>query len=142
LDSRERLDALRARLTDVAKVEETVVRRGVSERSATAFEAEAEKLDGWADDLKLGLEREIKELDRQIKEVRKTARVVVSLEDKLASHKRMKALESERNNRRRALFESQDEIDRKRGELIAQLESQLTQSVTSECMFAVPWRIV
>jgi adenine-specific DNA-methyltransferase len=142
LDSRERLDALRARLTDVAKVEETVVRRGVSERSATAFEAEAEKLDGWADDLKLGLEREIKELDRQIKEVRKTARVVVSLEDKLASHKRMKALESERNNRRRALFESQDEIDRKRGELIVQLESQLTQSVTSECMFAVPWRIV
>jgi adenine-specific DNA-methyltransferase len=56
--------------------------------------------------------------------------------------KRMKTLESERNNRRRALFESQDEIDRKRGDLIAQLESQLTQKVTSECVFSVPWRVV
>lgn len=141
LDSRQRLDALRARLADVAKEEEAVVRRGVSERSAMAFEAEAEKLDGWADDLKLGLEREIKELDRQIKEARTTARVAVSLEDKLASQKRMKSLESERNNRRRALFESQDEIDRKRGELIAQLEAQLDQKVSSECLFNVRWRI-
>ena len=59
-----------------------------------------------------------------------------------AAIRRMKTLESERNNRRRALFESQDEIDRKRGELIAQLEAQLTQTVTSECLFSVPWRVV
>lgn len=50
--------------------------------------------------------------------------------------------ESERNTRRRALFESQDEIDSKRGALIAQLEAQLTQTVTSECLFSVPWRVV
>ena len=54
----------------------------------------------------------------------------------------MKALEAERNQKRRALFEAQDEIDRKRGELIAQLEGQLTQKVTSECLFTVPWRVV
>ena len=106
------------------------------------IEAEAEKLDGWADDLKIGLEREIRELDRQIKEARRAARLAVSLEEKLASQKRMKALESERNTRRRALFESQDEIDSKRGALIAQLEAQLTQKVTSECLFSVPWRVV
>ncbi|MDQ3417216.1 MAG: DEAD/DEAH box helicase, partial [Acidobacteriota bacterium] len=142
LDSLERIDSLRVRLADISRENEATVRRGVSERSASAFEAEAEKLDGWADDLKLGLEREIKELDRQIKEARKTARIAVSLEEKLASQKRMKTLESERNNRRRALFESQDEIDRKRGELIAQLEAQLTQTVMSACLFSVPWRVV
>ncbi|MEQ1871507.1 MAG: SNF2-related protein [Vicinamibacterales bacterium] len=141
LDAHEQRDALRGALADAARVQEATVRRGVSERSASAFEAEAEKLDGWADDLKLGLEREIKELDRQIKEARKAARVAGSLEEKLASQKRMKTLESERNRRRRALFESQDEIDRKRGDLIAQLESQLTQKVTSECLFSVPWSV-
>ncbi len=142
LDTHEQRDVLRSALADAARVQEAAVRRGVSERSASAFEAEAEKLDGWADDLKLGLEREIKELDRQIKEARKAARIAVSLEEKLASQKRMKTLDSERNNRRRALFESQDEIDRKRGALIAQLEGQLTQNVMSECLFCVPWRVV
>ena len=32
------------------------------------FAQETEKLDSWADDLNVGLEREIKELDRKIKE--------------------------------------------------------------------------
>ena len=109
---------------------------------ARLFEIEADKLDGWADDLKLGLEREIKELDRQIKEARRGATVAVSLEEKLAAQKRMKALESERNQKRRTLFDAQDEIDRKRGELIAQLEMQLTQRVTNECLFTVRWRVV
>ena len=141
LDAEERREALGARLAEVAREREVAVRRSVSERSASAFEAEAEKLDGWADHLKVGLEREIKELDRQIKEARKTARIAVTLEEKLDSQKRMKALETERNNKRRALFESQDEIDRKRGDLIAQLEKQLSQRVSGECLFNVRWRI-
>lgn len=66
-----------------------------------------------ADDLRLDLEREIKELDRQVKEAGRAATVVVSLEEKLAAQKKMKALESDRNQRRRALFDPQDEIDRK-----------------------------
>jgi superfamily II DNA or RNA helicase len=142
LDAPERREVLVARLTEAAREREAAVRRGVSERSASAFEAEAEKLDGWADDLKVGLEREIRELDRRIKEARKAARVAVTLEEKLASQKRMKALETERNNRRRALFESQDEIDGKRGGLIAQLEAQLTQKVSTERLFSVAWRVV
>lgn len=127
--------------TTIDHVERAVPRRTISERSASAFEAEADKLDGWADDLKLGLEREIKELDRQIREARRAATVAVSLEEKLSAQKRMKALESDRNQKRRMLFDAQDEIDRKRGDLIAQLESQLTQKVKSECLFTVRWRV-
>jgi hypothetical protein len=141
LDADERRDALLSKLTEAAKGQEATIRRLVSERSAKAFEAEADKLDGWADDLKLGLEREIKELDRQIKEARRAATVAVSLEAKLATQKKMKALESERNQRRRALFDSQDEIDRKRGELITGLEAQLKQNSHSHCLFIVCWRV-
>jgi ERCC4-related helicase len=126
----------------MAQNTESSLRRTIGERSARLFEAEADKLDGWADDLKLGLEREIKELDRRIKEARRSALVAVSLEDKLAEQKRMKALEAERNQKRRSLFEAQDEIDRKRGELITQLEAQLTQKVTHETLFTVRWRVI
>jgi hypothetical protein len=58
--------------------------RTISCRNAQFFEAEIEKLEGWADDLKLGLEREIKEIDRQIKESRRAAKTASTLEEKLA----------------------------------------------------------
>ena len=135
-------DSLREGLDRQGQERESTIRLGISERSAKTFEAEADKLDGWADDLKLGLEREIKELDRRIKEARREALVAVTLEAKLAAQKRMKALESERNQKRRSLFEAQDEIDRKRGELIAHLESQLEQMVTHDTLFTVRWRVV
>jgi len=63
------------------------IQRAISERNARFFEGEAEKLDTWADDLKLGLEREIKEMDRQIKEARRAATTALTLEEKLAGQK-------------------------------------------------------
>lgn len=42
------------------------------------------KLDAWADDLKSGLENEVKELDREIKEVRRTAALSATPEEKLS----------------------------------------------------------
>ena len=43
---------------------QTVERQKISERNGRLFEEEAAKLDAWAEDLKVGLEREIKDLDR------------------------------------------------------------------------------
>ena len=71
---------------------QTEIQRSISERNARFFEAETDKLDGWADDLKLGLEREIKEIDRQIKEARRAAKAALTLEEKLAGQKQIKAL--------------------------------------------------
>lgn len=45
-----------------------ILSRKWAERNAQFFEAEIEKLDGWADDLKPCLEREIKEIDRELNE--------------------------------------------------------------------------
>ncbi len=73
------------------------IQQTIAERNARFFEAEAEKLDGWADDLKSGLEREIKDLDRQIKEARRAATLALTLEEKLAGQKQVKALEMQRN---------------------------------------------
>ena len=94
----------------------------ISERNARFFEAEADKLDGWADDLKVGLEREIKEIDRQIKEARRAATTALTLEEKLAGQKEVKALEATRDQKRRSLFDAQDQIDEQRTDLIAQIE--------------------
>ena len=114
----------------------------ISRRNAAIFEAEAEKLDGWADDLKVGLEQEIKELDRQIKEARRTATAALTLEDKLAGQKQVKALEQQRSAKRRALFDAQDEVDRQRERLIAEIERKLQQHTSLIELFKVRWKLV
>lgn len=117
------------------------IQRKIAERNARFFEAEAEKLDGWADDLKVSLEREIKELDRQIKEARRAATAALTLEEKLAGQKQVKALEAQRNTRRRALFEAQDEIDRRREQLIAEIEGKLQQRLSAAMLFTIRWKV-
>lgn len=117
------------------------IQRTISQRNAAFFEAEADKLDGWADDLKVGLEREIKDLDRQIKEARRVAKATLTLEDKLAGQKQVKALEAQRNAKRRTLFDAQDDIDRRREQLIAEIEGKLQQRVSQTTLFSIRWRL-
>jgi adenine-specific DNA-methyltransferase len=117
------------------------IQRTISERNARFFEAEAEKLEGWADDLKLGLEREIKEMDRLIKEARRAATTALTLEEKLAGQKQIKALESQRNDKRRSLFEAQDKVDQQRETLIATIEGKLTQTLSSSALFTIRWSL-
>jgi len=103
------------------------------------IEAEADKLEGWADDLKVGLEREIKELDRQIKDARRAATTALTLEDKLAGQKQIRTLEAQRNEKRRSLFDAQDRVDSQCDQLIQAIEGKLTQSVKTERLFAIRW---
>jgi adenine-specific DNA-methyltransferase len=128
-------------LQSITEARQQEISAVISDRNARFFEAEAAKLDGWADDLKLGLEREIKELDRQIKEARRAATAALTLEDKLAGQKQIKALESQRNEKRRSLFDAQDRVDKQRDELIVQIERQLTQKTSNQQLFTVRWSI-
>lgn len=117
------------------------VQREVNLRNAAFYEAEAEKLDGWADDQKLALEREIKEVDKEIKEAKRASVTALALEEKLEHQRRVRDLEKQRSEKRRALFEAQDAIDRRRDEFIAAIESKLTQEVREEEIFALNWTI-
>ena len=95
------------RLIQITAEWQAAVHRRIAERNTRFFEAEADKLEGWADDLKLGLERDM-HIDRHIKEARRTAMMALTLEKELAGQKRIKALEVQRNEKRRSLFDAQD----------------------------------
>jgi superfamily II DNA or RNA helicase len=135
------VDGVESQLRNITQTRQQEISRTISDRNAQFFEAEAEKLDGWADDLKVGLEREIKELDRQIKEARRAATAALTLEEKLAGQKQIKVFEAQRNEKRRSLFDAQDRVDKQRDELIAQIESKLTQQVSTQHLFTVRWSI-
>ncbi len=128
-------------LETITRQRQAAIQRNISERNARFFEAEADKLDGWADDLKVGLEREIKELDRQIKEARRAATTAMTLEEKLAGQKQIKSLEAQRNLKRRTLFDAQDQVDQQREELIAAIEGKMNQNTRTEQLFLIRWSI-
>jgi ERCC4-related helicase len=114
----------------------------VEERNGKFFDEEVLKLDRWSDDLKQGLERKIKDLDKQIREARRAAVLAASLHDKLEAQKSIKALEGTRNHKRRELFDAQDAIDSQRDELIARIEKQLQQRHSSQPVFTFRWRLI
>jgi F0F1-type ATP synthase membrane subunit b/b' len=113
--------------------------REVNQRNLGYFDAEVQKLDAWADDLKAGLENEVKEVDREIKEVRRTAAVSATLEEKLHWQKRQRELEDKRNQLRRKIFDRQDEIDGQRNSLIEDLEAKLSRKVVATKVFIIQW---
>ncbi len=131
-----------ARLQEEIKCQGVIIQERISRRNADLFEAEADKLDHWADDLKVALEREIKDFDRQIKEAKRAATLALTLEEKLAGQKQIKALESQRNSKRKSLFEAQDEIDQRRELLISEIEGKLAQKTTTDLVLSMRWRLV
>ena len=128
-------------LKDHTRQRQAAIQRNISERNASFFETEADKLDGWADDLKLGLERNVKDIDRQIKEIRRAAKLALTLEEKLARQKQIKLAEVRRNSMRRAIFDAQDQVDNQREELIAAIEGKMNQSTRVEQLFSIRWAI-
>lgn len=53
-------------LADEVGLGKTALLREINQRNLAYFELEVQKLDAWADDLKLGLEQEVKAIDREI----------------------------------------------------------------------------
>jgi hypothetical protein len=105
------------------------------------FDEETEKLDKWADDLKLSLEKQIKDLDAEIKLRKAEAKKLSDLEAKLKEQRVIKELEKRRSEKRRDLFDAQDEVDNRKELFLSDVESRLKQSTTIKDIFRVGFRI-
>jgi superfamily II DNA or RNA helicase len=113
-----------------------------AERNREYFDDESEKLETWAEDLKEQLEAELKELDREIKATKKEARQCSDLESKVELRKKAQTLERKRGDKRRSLFDAQDEVDAKKEILIAEIERRLTQKVELVELFTIRWSVI
>jgi ERCC4-related helicase len=105
------------------------------------FDAEVEKLYRWSEDVKSSLETEIKDLDKEIRERRRSSVLAQSLQDKLNLQKDIRELERRRTGKRRELFNAQDSIDAQREDLIGKVEEKLRQTSTVQPLFTIRWRL-
>lgn len=121
--------------------ERNIIIRQINDRNLSFFEQETNKLDAWADDLKEGLEQCIRQLDKDIKQVRRESKIAPTLEEKLALQKQQRKLESLRNRQRRELFDKQDEVDERREALIESLEGKLSKKTDVQDLFTIRWSV-
>ena len=134
--------AIREQLDRIFETGRCRIIETIGARNSVFFDEEMEKLEKWADDLKSGLEYELKELDREIKSQKTESKKILKLEEKLKAQKEIKELEKKRNTKRRTLFEAQDEIDSRKEGLIEGVEARLRQLVSTSELFAIRWRVV
>ena len=110
-------------------------------RNEEFFREEEDKLDRWAEDVKFGLERELRELDTLIRAAKKASKSALALAEKLEAQKQIKALEAKRSSKRRHLFDAQDEVDQKRAALIEEIERQLETRASIDPVFTLHWTL-
>jgi hypothetical protein len=111
-------------------------------RNRDFFDAEMDKLDQWADDMKISLEKEIKDLDAEIKLRKSEAKKMMNLEAKVKAQRLIKELEKKRSEKRQTLFAAQDEIDGRKDDLLTDTESRLNQRIEQKELFSIRWKII
>lgn len=105
------------------------------------LDQEVSKLDRWSEDLKFGLEQEIKDLDQQIRETKRASAAAATLEDKLVYQRELKTLQAARNQKRKDLFVAQDEVESRRDALIADIEARMSKGQSEEQLFTIRWSL-
>ena len=106
------------------------------------FNEEEEKLDRWAEDSKEAIDQELKRLEKEIKEAKRAALAMKTLEEKITARRQVKKLESQRKKVRFSLFEEEDKIEKKSDELLEEIEAKLKLSHTADEVFAIRWNLI
>jgi superfamily II DNA/RNA helicase len=111
-------------------------------RQSAWFDEEIEKLDNWAEDKRAGLKADLKELDEQIKALKKEIRQTGNLPDKLALQRQTRTLETKRDEAWRAYDAAARDIEVQKDNLLDQVEERLGQSISDEELFSIRFQIV
>jgi hypothetical protein len=119
-----------------------IVSTQIAERNGSFFDHEVDKLDNWAEDVKKGLEIDLRKLDIDIKTAKTNAKKIINLDEKLKAQREIKDWEKKRNDMRRRLFETQDDVELKKEKLLESVEARLSQQAKLETLFTIKWKII
>jgi ERCC4-related helicase len=110
-------------------------------RNAAYFDLEIEKLDKWGEDRRNSLKIVLKELDEEIRSLKKQARLAPNLPEKLKLEKERKKLESERDLAWKEYDSAAKEIDQSKDQLLDQIEKKLEQNLKEATLFLIRWNL-
>lgn len=135
-------EATASALADAVTAQREEITAANAERNNQFFEEEMEKLDNWAEDVKSGLEKELRDLDAEIKLRKSESKKTARLDEKVRLQRLIKDLEKRRSEKRLNLYQAQDEVDSKKEELLSKVEAMLSQKIEQTKLITFHWKIV
>lgn len=133
--------AIRSTLADAVARRQAELLAALAAKSGEWFDTEMDKLDRWADDRRAALKSELDELDDGIKETKKAARLAPNLPEKLELQRKLRGLESRRDEAWRAYDTASREVDRQKDALLDEIGKRLEQRTESTELFTLRWRV-
>ena len=130
------------RLNSLYEKEKSKVISSISKRNSKSFDEEMDKLDYWAEDRKKTLEQKLKDMDKEIKELKRAARRANSLPEKIKLQKQVNNMESKRDKEWKEFDTSKKEIEQKKDRLLDNIETRMRQNITEKVIFEIEWEIV
>jgi hypothetical protein len=111
-------------------------------RSGEFFETEIDKLEQWAKDMEISLDKEIKDLVAEIKLKKIEARNAKLLDEKVKLQRIVKELDKKRKEKVASIYAAQTQIEEDKDVLISETEAKLKQTITQTNIFSIQWEIV
>lgn len=113
----------------------------ITQRQSAWFDEEMNKLDHWSSDRRNALKIDLKEMDDELLELRKQIRLVSNLPEKISLQRKVKVMESKRDEAWREYDSSAKEIEIQKDHLLDDIESKLHQNIDETIMFSARWII-
>ena len=132
---------VRSLLTEAIAGRQAEFLAALSAKNGHWFDTEMDKLDRWADDRRAALKAELEELDQEIKETKKSARMAPNLPEKLELQRKLRGLETKRDEAWRAYDTASRDIDRQKDALLDEISRRLEQRTKCEMLFTLKWSL-
>jgi superfamily II DNA/RNA helicase len=129
-------------VNDTVTSQRAIILDEMAARQSAWFDEEIDKLDNWAEDKRAGLKADLKELDEQIRALKKEVRQTGNLPDKLVLQRQVRDLDAKRDEAWRAYDAAAKEIEIQKDGFLNTVEERLAQNVSDEELFAIRFRIV
>ena len=130
-----------SRLAELSQSAQDALLRDISARNAAFFDAEAKKLDGWADDQIASAERALTDTKRRIRDLRNQASKASDLDEQARLQTEIRDLERRQRKLRQEIFDVEDQILAQRDQLLEAIRGKLRQSVHAHPVFTVRWSL-
>ncbi len=134
-------DALQTALQGAISRQQRELLDSMANRNGQWFEVEMDKLDHWADDRRAATKAELDEIDQEIKDTKKAARLAPNLPEKLELQNKLRGMETKRDEAWKAYDATCREIDKQKDALLDEISRRLEQKTVCTELFTVRWRL-